>query len=249
VEAILKNLYPAQQIDTSPNKTTTIATGESTLIQGQGQMITASNLELKGDSPYDLIMMDLFMPQMDGLQATRVIRSHPLIPRDLQPFIIALTANAMQGDVDKCFEAGMDMYLSKPISSEPLTNAIRTIYECLQQQNTVNQIAAKATPSFYISPSTMVRRIALPSLFSAFTQLSQIPSTASSSSALNANALQQVLQRKSSSATGTATANQKSPDSPASSGSDNIPPALPPSASTSTSAAPVRATSRQRQKE
>ncbi|KAA3619938.1 MAG: response regulator [Calditrichaeota bacterium] len=66
-----------------------------------------------GSVSYDLVFMDVQMPEMDGLQATRKIRSEqgnePPIP------IIALTANAMKGDRDRCIEAGMDDYLAKPI--------------------------------------------------------------------------------------------------------------------------------------
>jgi CheY-like chemotaxis protein len=60
---------------------------------------------------YDLILMDVLMPEMDGLEATRVIRQST----GLQPKIIAMTANVMSEDKNACFVAGMDDYLSKPL--------------------------------------------------------------------------------------------------------------------------------------
>jgi two-component system sensor histidine kinase/response regulator len=62
-------------------------------------------------SPYDLILMDMQMPEMDGIEATRIIRQ--TLP--VQPVIIALTANTMHGDEDKCMSAGMNDYISKPV--------------------------------------------------------------------------------------------------------------------------------------
>jgi PAS domain S-box-containing protein len=67
--------------------------------------------------PYDLVLMDLRMPEMDGLQATRIIRQRwP----DNGPKIIAITAYALQGDKEKCIDAGMDDYISKPIRMNEL---------------------------------------------------------------------------------------------------------------------------------
>jgi GAF domain-containing protein/CheY-like chemotaxis protein/HPt (histidine-containing phosphotransfer) domain-containing protein len=71
--------------------------------------------------PYDLILMDVQMPEMDGLEATRQIVSR--WPRD-RPRIVAMTADAMQGDREKCIEAGMDDYLTKPIRTPELVAAI-----------------------------------------------------------------------------------------------------------------------------
>jgi PAS domain S-box-containing protein len=73
---------------------------------------------------YDLIFMDVQMPEMDGLTATRAIcRQWPVAER---PRIVAMTANAMQGDRQKCVEAGMDDYISKPIRLEELTQALKS---------------------------------------------------------------------------------------------------------------------------
>lgn len=71
----------------------------------------------------DLIFMDVHMPEMDGLQATQLVRS--TWPIDEQPYIIAMTAAAMQGDRDLCLRAGMNDYISKPIVFEELVHVMR----------------------------------------------------------------------------------------------------------------------------
>jgi CheY-like chemotaxis protein len=72
---------------------------------------------------YDLVLMDLQMPEMDGLEASRQIRAR--FPADHQPKIIALTANAMQGDRETCIAAGMDDYVTKPVKMQEIAAAIR----------------------------------------------------------------------------------------------------------------------------
>jgi PAS domain S-box-containing protein len=71
--------------------------------------------------PYDVILMDVQMPDLDGLEATRRIRTAAPTHR---PWIVAMTANAMEGDREACLEAGMDDYLSKPIRPEALATAL-----------------------------------------------------------------------------------------------------------------------------
>ncbi len=73
--------------------------------------------------PYDLVLMDVQMPVMDGLEATRKIRDQPMANTKHLP-IIAMTAHAMQGDREKCLEAGMDDYISKPISPKVLADTV-----------------------------------------------------------------------------------------------------------------------------
>ena len=72
---------------------------------------------------YDVILMDVQMPEMDGHEATQLIRSSPV----QQPVIIAMTANAMQEDKDECLRVGMDDYLSKPLNIEALLSILGKI--------------------------------------------------------------------------------------------------------------------------
>jgi CheY-like chemotaxis protein len=76
------------------------------------------------EGQHDVILMDIEMPDMDGIEATRLIRASG--SRDsLQPFIVALTANAMAGDRERYLEAGMDDYLSKPLRVEELVASLK----------------------------------------------------------------------------------------------------------------------------
>jgi len=74
-------------------------------------------------APYDVILMDMQMPELDGLEATRRIRAQ--FAPESQPYIIALTANAMQGDRELCLAAGMNDYVSKPIRVPELVTALK----------------------------------------------------------------------------------------------------------------------------
>jgi CheY-like chemotaxis protein/nitrogen-specific signal transduction histidine kinase len=72
---------------------------------------------------YDLILMDIQLPEMDGLEATRHIRKH----HTKQPLIVAMTANAMVEDREECYRAGMDNYITKPIKLEALIDVLKTV--------------------------------------------------------------------------------------------------------------------------
>ncbi|MCU1291677.1 MAG: multi-sensor hybrid histidine kinase [Bryobacterales bacterium] len=78
-------------------------------------------LEAHRRTPYHVILMDCQMPVMDGFEASRNIRRLT----EPQPVIIAVTANALVGEREKCLEAGMDDYLSKPFQADQLVSLIR----------------------------------------------------------------------------------------------------------------------------
>ena len=74
--------------------------------------------------PYDLVLMDVQMPEMDGLEATRRIRDPQSSVKNRAIPIVAMTANALQGDRERCLEAGMNGYVTKPVSPSALAEAL-----------------------------------------------------------------------------------------------------------------------------
>jgi two-component system, sensor histidine kinase and response regulator len=99
------------------------------VLEKQGHnVVVASNgreaLEALKQHTFDLVLMDVQMPQMDGFEATRAIRKSEMLTKAHIP-IIALTAHAMKGDQDRCIAAGMDAYLSKPIHAAELFKIVQ----------------------------------------------------------------------------------------------------------------------------
>jgi CheY-like chemotaxis protein len=82
-------------------------------------------LEAVGKKRYDLILMDVNMPILDGIQATKQIRK--LLPSADQPKIVAVTANAFKSDRDHYLAIGMDDYISKPIQREELLKILKSV--------------------------------------------------------------------------------------------------------------------------
>jgi CheY-like chemotaxis protein len=85
-------------------------------------------LERHGQESFDVILMDLQMPEMDGFETTAVIREREQLTGSHIP-IIAVTAHAAQSDRTRCLRAGMDGYVSKPINAQELFTAIRDVLE------------------------------------------------------------------------------------------------------------------------
>jgi signal transduction histidine kinase/DNA-binding NarL/FixJ family response regulator/HPt (histidine-containing phosphotransfer) domain-containing protein len=94
--------------------------GHEVEVAGNGRVA----VEMAAARPYDVILMDLQMPEMDGIEATRRIVAEM---GDDRPVIVALTANAMSSDREQCITAGMDDYLSKPIRRAELTAVLDAI--------------------------------------------------------------------------------------------------------------------------
>jgi two-component system, sensor histidine kinase and response regulator len=88
---------------------------EAKLAQNGREVTEMANLQ-----EYDLIFMDVQMPEMDGLEATKMIRKY----MEIQPLIIAMTANAMKEDRDECLRVGMDDFLSKPVKLEEVISML-----------------------------------------------------------------------------------------------------------------------------
>ncbi len=101
---------------------------------GREAVATASTMT------FDLILMDVDMPEMDGLEATGVLRErekgiHPHTP------IMAMTAHAMKGDAERCLAAGMDAYISKPVQPRELFEKIEGLLRSRLQSPAPDQVA------------------------------------------------------------------------------------------------------------
>jgi len=105
--------------------------GHTVVVAGTGK---AALVALENHN-FDLVLMDVQMPEMDGLRATVAIREREKASGKHMP-IIAMTAHAMASDKDNCFEAGMDGYLSKPINTEELFATLDAIQPAASVRST-----------------------------------------------------------------------------------------------------------------
>jgi CheY-like chemotaxis protein/HPt (histidine-containing phosphotransfer) domain-containing protein len=129
-----KQKEETREIDLSPYRLLLVEDNEVNLLYSKmvlekwGVKIDTANngleaLEMLKKNDYDLILMDVLMPTMNGFEATHFIRTNFKSPKS-ETKIIAITANAIKGDYEKCIEAGMDDYLSKPFKPDELKATI-----------------------------------------------------------------------------------------------------------------------------
>ena len=128
-------------------------------------MILANNgkeaIEALKKEEVDVIFMDVQMPEMDGFEATthiRTIETYRHIP------IIAMTAHAMKGDRDRCLEAGMDEYISKPIRADQLYQILDTVIKKMKNcdntnQRNINRAANDCHPEDIVNIASMMQRV------------------------------------------------------------------------------------------
>jgi two-component system, sensor histidine kinase and response regulator len=110
----------------------------SRLLEKQGHLVTIASdgraaLDALSRENFDLVLMDVQMPEMDGFEATAAIRAQERETGKHLP-IIAMTAHAMQGDRERCMAAGMDDYIAKPIKFRELTDLLEKLSEAAQEK-------------------------------------------------------------------------------------------------------------------
>jgi two-component system sensor histidine kinase/response regulator len=131
----------------------------TTMLQKLGHTVVVANngrqaIEKINEQKFDIVFMDVQMPEMDGTAATGAIRQSEQATGKHIP-IVAMTAHAMKGDKEKCLEAGMDDYVSKPIRRKDLAEVIARIAERFLNADQAKEQAAESSPDAHEN-STMI---------------------------------------------------------------------------------------------
>ena len=120
------------------------------LLEQRGHTVVVANNGLEAlarleTATFDMVLMDVQMPEMDGFEATRAIREKEQSSGDHHLPILALTAHAMTGDQERCLAAGMDGYLSKPLHTAELFAAIDRLTPAVTEFNSQPEYSGKGT--------------------------------------------------------------------------------------------------------
>jgi two-component system, sensor histidine kinase and response regulator len=131
------------------------------MLERMGHTVTIADngseaLVLSDKASFDLVLMDIQMPLMDGLEATKAIRDREKITGRHVP-IVAMTAYALKGDKEKCLEAGMDGYISKPISATQLYETIEHVIRGFEKKSQEVPVLAKS--STVLDKSKILERV------------------------------------------------------------------------------------------
>ncbi len=123
------------------------------ILEGAGIVVTIvgdgeAAVQAVGNTPFDAVLMDIQMPRMNGYEATRRIRE---LPQGASMPIVAMTAHAMKGDEEKCLEAGMDGYISKPVNQDRL---FHTLWRLLRVRRHLTDGLAPEEDEFSADPKT-----------------------------------------------------------------------------------------------
>jgi len=126
--------------------------GHSVAVAGNGRKA----LETWESEPFDLVLMDVQMPEMSGLEATAAIREREKDSGRHTP-IIAMTAHAMEGDREKCLEAGMDHYVTKPIDQKRLFEAVESF--CAARPSSASVVMKEPNQELNFDPNAALKRV------------------------------------------------------------------------------------------
>ena len=128
--------------------------GHTVVVAGNGRKA----LETWEQEPFNLILMDVQMPEMSGLEATRAIREREGFAGGRIP-IIAMTAHAMEGDREKCLAAGMDQYVTKPVDQKKLYEAVENFGRPAMPEAGENMNANATVTTLSFDPEIVLERV------------------------------------------------------------------------------------------